>query len=85
MKVKLSPTYKLENKIELVLILEGVLYLDDEEAVQRCQYITLCHSVTDFVFADNQLLANAFHSIKHSAIFLLDQKNLAKGTLANNF
>ena len=85
MIVKLSPAHKLKYKIELVLVLEGVLHLDNEVTVQRCEQITLGHNMSDMILTDNQLLANTFHGIKHSVVFLLDQKNFAEGSLANNF
>lgn len=76
---------ELHQHVQEVLVLEGGVELDDPWAVRLGQNVTLSTNVGELILLEHLTLDQRLHGVDLAISSLLNQLNLTKSTLANDF
>ena len=82
---ELAALDELHQEVDTVLILEDILHVDQEWVIDLAQDVFLQLDVLHLLIFKNDILANDLHGKQLFGSNLLDQENLTKGTLADQF
>ena len=81
---QITTVEKVHNQVERLAVLESVVHINKERAVELRQYLALIHNTFDAAFCQDSGLVHFFHSVKllMLSFFALHSPNLSKTTLA---
>mmetsp|Transcript_46424 Transcript_46424/g.61484 ORF Transcript_46424/g.61484 Transcript_46424/m.61484 type:complete len:245 (+) Transcript_46424:821-1555(+) len=83
MAEELTTLDKLHEEVDTVLVLEDILHVDEEGVVDLTQDVFLELDVFHLLVLQNDILPDDLHGVELAGLRMLDEEDLAEGTLAD--